>query len=120
MADPATYRPKPGEIPTDPGVYRFFDTHGRVIYVGKAKNLRARLSSYFQDVAGLLPRTQHMVTRGARVGWTLVANEVEALTLEYSRIKEFTPRFNVQYRDDKAYPYLAVTMGDDVPRVQVM
>src|SRR5690625_878201 len=105
MADPATYRPKPGEIPTDPGVYRFFDEHGRVVYVGKAKSLRARLSSYFQDVAGLHPRTQHMVTTAARVEWTVVANEVEALTLEYSWIKEFKPRFNVQYRDDKSYPY---------------
>src|SRR5690625_5036610 len=120
MADPATYRPKPGEIPTDPGVYRFFDEHGRVVYVGKAKSLRARLSSYFQDVAGLHPRTQHMVTTAARVEWTVVANEVEALTLEYSWIKEFKPRFNVQYRDDKSYPYLAVTMGEEIPRVQVM
>jgi len=120
MADPATYRPKPGEIPTDPGVYRFFDSHGRVIYVGKAKSLRARLSSYFQDLAGLHPRTQQMVTSAARVEWTVVANEVEALTLEYSWIKEFTPRFNVQYRDDKSYPYLAITMGEAIPRVQVM
>src|SRR5690625_696023 len=120
MADPATYRPKPGEIPTDPGVYRFFDSHGRVIYVGKAKNLRARLSSYFQDLAGLHPRTQQMVTSAARVEGTVVANEVEALTLEYSWIKEFTPRFNVQYRDDKSYPYLAITMGEAIPRVQVM
>src|SRR5690625_1762507 len=120
MADPATYRPKPGEIPTDPGVYRFFDEHGRVVYVCKAKSLRARLSSYFQDVAGLHPRTQHMVTTAARVEWTVVANEVEALTLEYSWIKEFKPRFNVQYRDDKSYPYLAVTMGEEIPRVQVM
>src|SRR5690625_1544982 len=120
MADPATYRPRPGEIPTDPGVYRFFEPHGRVIYVGKAKNLRARLSSYFQDLAGLHPRTQQMVTSASRVEWTVVANEVEALTLEYSWIKEFKPRFNVQYRDDKSYPYLAITMGEEIPRVQVM
>jgi len=120
MADPATYRPRPGEIPTDPGVYRFFEPHGRVIYVGKAKNLRARLSSYFQDLAGLHPRTQQMVTSANRVEWTVVANEVEALTLEYSWIKEFKPRFNVQYRDDKSYPYLAITMGEEIPRVQVM
>lgn len=120
MADPATYRPKPGEIPTDPGVYRFFDNHGRVIYVGKAKNLRARLSSYFQDLAGLHPRTQQMVTSASSVKWVTVANEVEALTLEYSWIKEFAPRFNVQYRDDKSYPYLAITMGEAIPRVQVM
>lgn len=104
----------------EPGVYRFFDEHGRVIYVGKAKNLRARLSTYFQDLAGLHPRTQQLVTTGARVEWTVVSNEVEALTLEYSWIKEFKPRFNVQYRDDKSYPYLAITLGEEFPRVQVM
>lgn len=120
MADPATYRPKPGEIPTDPGVYRFYDPHGRVIYVGKAKSLRSRLSSYFQDLAGMHPRTQQMVTSANRVEWTVVATEVEALSLEYSWIKEFKPRFNVMYRDDKSYPYLAITMGEDIPRVQVM
>ncbi|HLS03934.1 MAG TPA: excinuclease ABC subunit UvrC [Actinomycetales bacterium] len=120
MADPATYRPKPGEVPTDPGVYRFFDAHNRVIYVGKAKSLRARLNSYFQDLAGLHPRTQQMVTSASRVEWTVVANEVEALTLEYTWIQEFKPRFNVQYRDDKSYPYLAITMGEEIPRVQVM
>ncbi|WP_166847448.1 excinuclease ABC subunit UvrC [Isoptericola sp. BMS4] len=120
MADPATYRPKPGEIPTSPGVYRFRDPHGRVIYVGKAKNLRARLSSYFQDVAHLHHRTQTMVTTAASVEWTVVGTEVEALALEYSWIKEFDPRFNVKYRDDKSYPYLAVTMADAVPRAQVM
>ncbi|AEG44244.1 excinuclease ABC subunit UvrC [Isoptericola variabilis] len=120
MADPATYRPKPGEIPTSPGVYRFRDAHGRVIYVGKAKNLRARLSSYFQDVANLHHRTQTMVTTAASVEWTVVGTEVEALALEYSWIKEFDPRFNVKYRDDKSYPYLAVTMGEEIPRAQVM
>ncbi|MBD8077721.1 excinuclease ABC subunit UvrC [Cellulosimicrobium arenosum] len=120
MADPATYRPAPGEIPTSPGVYRFRDEHGRVIYVGKAKNLRARLSSYFQDVANLHHRTQTMVTTAASVEWTVVGTEVEALALEYSWIKEFDPRFNVKYRDDKSYPYLAVTMGEEVPRAQVM
>ncbi|HLS49240.1 MAG TPA: excinuclease ABC subunit UvrC, partial [Actinomycetaceae bacterium] len=120
MADPATYRPKPGEIPTSPGVYRFRDEHGRVIYVGKAKNLRARLSSYFQDVAGLHPRTQQMVTTAAAVEWTVVATEVASLALEYSWIKEYEPRFNVKYRDDKSYPYLAVTMADEVPRAMVM
>lgn len=120
MADPATYRPNPGEIPTEPGVYRFFDEHGRVIYVGKAKSLRARLSSYFQNPAGLHPRTFQMVTTAASVDWTVVANEVESLALEYSWIKEFDPRFNVKYRDDKSYPYLAVTMGEKYPRVQVM
>ncbi|MEU2200284.1 excinuclease ABC subunit UvrC [Isoptericola sp. NPDC019482] len=120
MADPATYRPKPGEIPTSPGVYRFRDAHGRVIYVGKAKNLRARLSNYFQDVAHLHHRTQSMVTTAASVEWTVVGTEVEALALEYSWIKEYDPRFNVKYRDDKSYPYLAVTMADEVPRAQVM
>ncbi|MCA0435362.1 MAG: excinuclease ABC subunit UvrC [Austwickia sp.] len=120
MADPSTYRPRPGEIPTDPGVYRFRDGHGRVIYVGKAKSLRQRLSSYFQDVSGLHPRTQTMVRTGASVEWTVVATEVEALQLEYSWIKEFEPRFNVKYRDDKSYPYLAVTLGEEFPRAQVM
>jgi excinuclease ABC subunit C len=120
MADPATYRPAPGEIPDAPGVYRFRDEHGRVIYVGKAKSLRQRLSSYFQDLAGLHPRTQQMVTTAASVQWTVVGTEVEALALEYSWIKEFDPRFNIKYRDDKSYPYLAVTMADEYPRVQVM
>jgi len=120
MADPATYRPRPGDIPTSPGVYRFSDPDGRVIYVGKAKNLRARLSSYFQDVANLHQRTQTMVTTAASVQWTVVGTEVEALALEYTWIKEFDPRFNVKYRDDKSYPYLAVTLGEPVPRVQVM
>ncbi|WP_289018137.1 excinuclease ABC subunit UvrC [uncultured Ornithinimicrobium sp.] len=120
MADPATYRPRPGEIPTEPGVYRFRDAHGRVIYVGKARSLRSRLSSYFQDVRALHPRTRQMVTTGASVEWTVVRNEVEALQLEYSWIKEYDPRFNVKYRDDKSYPYLAVTMGEEFPRAQVM
>ncbi len=120
MADPSSYRPRPGEIPVDPGVYRFRDTDGRVIYVGKAKSLRSRLSSYFQDLSALHPRTRSMVTTGASVEWTVVANEVEALQLEYSWIKEFDPRFNVKYRDDKSYPYLAVTLGEEFPRAQVM
>ncbi|WP_353508731.1 excinuclease ABC subunit UvrC [Intrasporangium sp.] len=120
MADPTTYRPKPGEIPLDPGVYRFRDAHGRVIYVGKAKSLRPRLSSYFQDLAALHPRTATMVTSAASVEWTVVRTEVEALALEYSWIKEFDPRFNVKYRDDKSYPFLAVTMGEEFPRAQVM
>jgi excinuclease ABC subunit C len=120
VADPATYRPAPGTIPESPGVYRFRDPGGRVIYVGKAKNLRARLNSYFADFAGLHPRTQTMLQTAAGVEWTVVGTEVEALQLEYSWIKEFDPRFNVKYRDDKSYPYLAVTMNEDVPRVQVM
>ena len=120
MADPSTYRPKPSEIPTSPGVYRFRDAHGRVIYVGKAKNLRSRLGSYFQDVAGLHPRTQQMVTTAASVEWTVVETEVASLALEYAWIKEYDPRFNVKYRDDKSYPYLAVTMSEDVPRAMVI
>jgi len=101
-------------------VYRFWDAHGRVIYVGKAKNLRQRLNSYFADFANLHPRTQTMVRTASKVDWTVVATEVEALQLEYSWIKEFDPRFNVRYRDDKSYPYLAVTMGEEFPRVMVM
>ncbi|MGW7048120.1 excinuclease ABC subunit UvrC [Streptomyces avermitilis] len=120
MADPSSYRPKPGEIPDSPGVYKFRDEHHRVIYVGKAKSLRQRLASYFQDLAGLHPRTRTMVTTAASVEWTVVSTEVEALQLEYSWIKEYDPRFNVKYRDDKSYPYLAVTMNEDFPRVQVM
>jgi excinuclease ABC subunit C len=120
VADPSSYRPRPGEIPLDAGVYRFRDADGRVIYVGKAKSLRPRLSSYFQDLSALHPRTRTMVTSGASVEWTVVSNEVEALQLEYSWIKEFDPRFNVKYRDDKSYPYLAVTMGEEYPRAQVM
>ncbi|MFF4524667.1 excinuclease ABC subunit UvrC [Streptomyces bluensis] len=120
MADPSSYRPKPGQIPDSPGVYKFRDEHRRVIYVGKAKSLRQRLANYFQDLAGLHPRTRTMVTTAASVEWTVVSTEVEALQLEYSWIKEFDPRFNVKYRDDKSYPYLAVTMNEQFPRVQVM
>ncbi len=120
MADPASYRPAPGSIPESPGVYRFRDEHGRVIYVGKAKSLRSRLNSYFADFAGLHPRTQSMVSSASSVDWTVVGTEVEALQLEYSWIKEFDPRFNVRYRDDKSYPYLAVTMDEEFPRVTVM
>jgi excinuclease ABC subunit C len=119
VPDPLSYRPKPGEIPTEPGVYRFRDKQRRVIYVGKAKNLRARLSSYFQDIGNLHQRTATMVATGASVEWTVVKTEVEALQLEYSWIKEFDPRFNVKYRDDKSYPWLAVTVGDEFPRVMV-
>ncbi|MGW2294547.1 excinuclease ABC subunit UvrC [Streptomyces violaceorubidus] len=120
MADPSSYRPRPGEIPDSPGVYRFRDEHRRVIYVGKAKSLRQRLANYFQDLANLHPRTRTMVTTAASVEWTVVSTEVEALQLEYSWIKEYDPRFNVKYRDDKSYPYLAVTMNEEFPRVQVM
>ncbi|MFC6285118.1 excinuclease ABC subunit UvrC [Nocardioides sp. GCM10027113] len=114
-----SYRPEPGSVPTQPGVYRFRDAKGRVVYVGKAKNLRARLSSYFQDIGNLHPRTATMVTTAASVEWTVVTTEVEALQLEYSWIKEFDPRFNVKYRDDKSYPWLAVTVGEEFPRVMV-
>ena len=120
MNDPNRYRPRPGEIPEEPGVYRFRDERGRVVYVGKAKSLRQRLNQYFADFTMLHPRTQLMLTTAASVSWTVVSTEVEALQLEYSWIKEFDPRFNVKYRDDKSYPYLAVTMGDDFPRVMVM
>ncbi|WP_445255726.1 excinuclease ABC subunit UvrC [Nocardioides aurantiacus] len=119
MAHPSTYRPRTGSIPTQPGVYRFRDKDGRVVYVGKAKSLRARLSSYFQDITALHPRTATMVTTAASVEWTVVATEVEALQLEYSWIKEFDPRFNVKYRDDKSYPWLAITMNEEFPRVMV-
>ncbi len=120
MADPSRYRPAPGEIPESPGVYRFRDEQGRVIYVGKAKSLRQRLSQYFADFTALHPRTQAMLTTAAGVDWTVVKTEVEALQLEYSWIKEFDPRFNVKYRDDKSYPFLAVTMDEEYPRVMVM
>ena len=119
MPDPATYRPAPGSIPVEPGVYRFSDVHGRVIYVGKAKSLRSRLTSYFADIAGLHPRTRQMVTTAAKVEWTVVGTEVEALQLEYNWIKEFDPRFNVRYRDDKSYPVLAVTLNEEFPRLTV-
>jgi excinuclease ABC subunit C len=120
VADPSSYRPAPGTIPVEPGVYRFRDAHGRVIYVGKAKSLRARLNSYFADLSVLHPRTRQMVTSAASVEWTVVNTEVEALQLEYNWIKEFDPRFNVRYRDDKSYPWLAVTLSDEFPRLQVM
>ena len=103
----------------EPGVYRFSDSHGRVIYVGKAKSLRSRLTSYFADIAGLHPRTRQMVTTAAKVDWTVVGTEVEALQLEYNWIKEFDPRFNVRYRDDKSYPVLAVTLNEEFPRLMV-
>lgn len=119
MADPSTYRPAPGTIPDSPGVYKFRDAGGRVIYVGKAKSLRSRLNSYFADLSGLHPRTRQMVTTAASVEWTVVGTEVEALQLEYNWIKEFDPRFNVRYRDDKSYPVLAVTLDEEFPRLHV-
>ena len=120
MPDPSSYRPAPGTIPDAPGVYRFRDPTGRVIYVGKAKSLRNRLNSYFADTWSLHARTQQMVTTAAAVDWVTVSSEVEALQLEFSWIKEFDPRFNVKYRDDKSYPFLAVTLNEEYPRLQVM
>ncbi len=119
MADPADYRPAPGSIPAQPGVYRFRDLEGRVLYVGKAKSLRARLANYFQDEYSLSPRIRQMVHTASRVEWVVVGSEVEALTLEYSWIKEFEPRFNVVFRDNKSYPYLALSLGEDIPRVWI-
>ena len=101
-------------------MYRFRDPHGRVIYVGKAKSLRSRLNSYFANPAGLLPKTYAMVHAASSVEWTVVGSELESLQLEFTWIKEFKPRFNVVFRDDKTYPYLALTMSEKFPRVQVM
>ncbi|MFM9135330.1 MAG: excinuclease ABC subunit UvrC [bacterium] len=112
-------RPAPGSIPDEPGVYRFRDAGGRVIYVGKANSLRQRVGSYFADPASLATRTRTMVDTAQSVDWVVVGSEVEALQLEYSWIKEFDPRFNIRYRDDKSYPYLAVTMADEFPRALV-
>ena len=117
MADTVPYRPKPGDIPTRPGVYRFNDASGRVLYVGKANSLRARLSNYFAPLRTLHERTRRMVLAADAVEWTVVGSEFEALQLEYTWIKEFDPPFNVKFRDDKTYPYLAITLGDPVPRV---
>jgi excinuclease ABC subunit C len=113
------WRPKRGEIPTDPGVYRFRDDTGRVLYVGKANNLRSRLSNYFQPLHSLHERTRRMVTAAQAVEWTVVGSELEALSLEYTWIKEFAPPFNVKFRDDKTYPYVAITLADRVPRVMI-
>ncbi|MFU8872668.1 excinuclease ABC subunit UvrC [Micromonospora sp. SL4-19] len=120
MADPSTYRPAPGTIPESPGVYRFRDGTGRVIYVGKARNLRSRLNSYFADPVNLHQRTRQMVFTAESVDWITVATEVEALQQEYTWIKQYDPKFNVRYRDDKSYPYLAVTLDEEFPRLQVM
>ena len=119
MADVLPYKPRTGEIPTDPGVYRFRDANGRVLYVGKAKNLRQRLSNYFAPLRTLHERTRRMVTTAASVEWTVVPTDVDSLQLEYMWIKEFDPPFNVRYRDDKSYPFMAVTLADEAPRVLV-
>ncbi|MFD5225789.1 excinuclease ABC subunit UvrC [Microbacterium sp. NPDC058342] len=119
MADVLPYKPRAGEIPTDPGVYRFRDAEGRVLYVGKAKNLRQRLSNYFAPLRTLHERTRRMVTTAASVEWTVVATDVDSLQLEYMWIKEFDPPFNVRYKDDKSYPFMAITLADEAPRVLV-
>ena len=113
-------RPPTGTIPESPGSYQFKDGHGRVIYVGKASNLRQRLSNYFQDPRGLHPRTAQMVATAETVEWIQVRNEVEALMLEYSLIKQHRPRFNIRLRDDKSYPFMAVTLDEEWPRAMVM
>ncbi|WBU38611.1 excinuclease ABC subunit UvrC [Homoserinibacter sp. YIM 151385] len=118
-ADAIPWRPKAGEIPTSPGVYRFSDAQGRVLYVGKAKNLRQRLANYFQPLRSLHERTRAMVLRASGVEWTIVGTDIESLQLEYTWIKEFDPPFNVKFRDDKTYPFLALTMADEAPRVIV-
>lgn len=119
VGDALSYRPRVGEIPTNPGVYRFRDAERRVLYVGKAKNLRARLSNYFAPLQTLHERTRRMVTSAVDVEWTVVNTEVEALQLEFTWIKEFDPPFNIQFKDDKSYPYLAVTLSDEAPRALV-
>lgn len=113
-------RPPAGTIPDAPGSYQFKDVHGRVIYVGKAKSLRSRLSNYFQNPRNMHPRTAQMVATAETVEWIQVRNDVEALMLEYNLIKEHQPRFNVRLRDDKSYPFLAVTVSDEWPRPRVM
>jgi len=119
MAAQLPYKPAPGEIPTNPGVYRFLGGDGRVLYVGKAKNLRQRLSNYFAPLNTLHERTRRMVTTAVKVEWTVVPTDVDSLQLEYQWIKQFDPPFNVKYRDDKSYPFLAVTLADEAPRVMV-
>jgi len=115
----AEFRPATGEIPTSPGVYRFSDRHGRVLYIGKAKNLRARVANYFQPLTSLMPRTRRMLALAASLDWTVVATDTESLVLEHTWITEFKPPFNVQFKDDKTYPYLAVTLRDEAPRLVI-
>ena len=119
MSIATTPRPKPEAIPDHPGVYLFRDAGGRVIYVGKAISLRKRTASYFQPLRNLHPRTAAMVDASATLEWVLVQNEVEALQLEYNLIKQHRPRYNVRYRDDKSYPWLAVTVSEEIPRPRV-
>ena len=120
MANVLPYRPATSDIPTAPGVYRFLGDDDRVLYVGKAKNLRARLSNYFAPLERLHERTRHMVTTATRVEWTVVRTETEALQLEYTWIQEFSPPFNVKFKDDKSYPFMAVTLGDEPPALMSM
>ena len=119
MANELSFRPKTSDIPTRPGVYRFYDSKRRILYVGKAKNLRARLQSYFAPLDSLHERTRRMVQSAVDVDWTIVKTEFEALQLEFTWIKEFSPPFNIRFKDDKSYPYLAISMSDKVPRVFV-
>ena len=119
MSQHLDWRPKTSDIPTNPGVYRWFDKTGRVIYVGKAKNLRARLTSYFAKPETLHKRTRKMVEIATDLQWTIVKSEFEALQLEFTWIKEYNPQYNVQFKDDKSYPYLAISMQDAVPRAYV-
>lgn len=119
MADDLPYKPAPGEIPTNPGVYRFRGDDDRVLYVGKAKNLRQRLSNYFAPLETLHERTRRMVLTATRVDWTVVPTDVDSLQLEYQWIKQYNPPFNVKYRDDKSYPFLAITLADEAPRVMM-
>ncbi|HSO95374.1 MAG TPA: excinuclease ABC subunit UvrC [Acidimicrobiia bacterium] len=114
------HRPETGSIPDSPGSYQFKDAQGRVLYVGKAKSLRSRLASYFADPETLAPRTRQMVTAAETVEWIEVRNEVEAVFLEYNLIKRHRPRYNIRYKDDKSYPYLAVTLDEDWPRAMVL
>lgn len=119
-SDPRSrYKPAPGEVPTSPGVYRFLDAHGRALYVGKAKNLRSRLANYFAALETLNPRIQRMLTLAKALDWTVVGTDTEALVLEHTWINEFEPPFNVQFRDDKSYPYIAITLGSEAPRVVI-
>ena len=113
MADPQSYRPS--NIPEHPGVYRFYNKQDKVIYVGKAKNLKNRLSNYFQ--ANLATKTHRMVHEAVRVDWTIVSTELEALALEFSWIKQYQPKYNVQFKDDKSYPYLALSLNDEYPMI---
>ena len=119
MSNTVSWRPKAGDIPTQPGVYRWRDETGRVLYVGKAKNLRQRLSNYFAPLPSLHQRTRRMVLTARSLDWTVVGTDIEALQLEYTWIKEFDPPFNVKFRDDKTYPFMAITLADEAPRVMV-